>query len=215
VQITDTVVPVENRRPELRSGIRIAFDSNGDLHNDPQRTAGNPDGNREIFVVRLSSNGQLVFTQVTDTLAPVDNVLGCTARGGRQIFFSSNGDLNTNAEVTYGNGDGSVEVFRYVGSARKETFTQMTNASSGESVNASCTPNGVWLAFESTADLENDGATNRRVFQMNTRKMSLLRPLRRQRAPAHDRSHDRVGLQCQPDRRQSAGRTRYLPVRSA
>lgn len=175
IQLTDTQAPVENLRPELRAGIRVVFDSTGDLDNDPSTTLSNADGNREIFVLKLGSRDRLVFTQVTDTAAPVENVVGCAARGGRHIFFSSNADLDNDAKTNAANGDGNREIFRFIGTARGRTFTQVTDSSGGENANPSCTPNGVWLAFESTADLENDGATNRRIYLANLKKKSLLR----------------------------------------
>jgi Tol biopolymer transport system component len=174
-QLTDTQAPVENRRPEMRAGVRIIFDSTGDIDTDESTSLTNADGNREIFVARLRTRGRLTITQVTDTQAPVENLIGCGARVGRHVFFTSNGDLDNDPKTSATNADGNREIFRFVGTLRAKTFTQMTNSTNGANTNPACTPNGVWLVFESTADLEADGATNRRIFQINTRKQSLLR----------------------------------------
>jgi cysteine-rich repeat protein len=175
-QMTHTVAPVENRRPELRTGIRINFDSNGNLDNDPKTTISNADLNRELFSIRVSTKGGvIIISQLTDTQPPVENILGCTARGGRQVFYSSSADNDNDPATSITNTDGNREIFRFVGTSRKQTFTQLTNTIGGANTNPACTSNGVWIAFESTSDIDNDGAVNRRVYNMNIKKKTMLR----------------------------------------
>src|SRR5678815_3886213 len=97
-QITNTVAPVENRRPSTQTGKEVLFDSTFDF------TGGNPDGNREIFLAELRGSS-FTFTQLTNSVSPVDNRAGQLARHGPINSFSSNGDYAGQ------NADGHSEIF--------------------------------------------------------------------------------------------------------
>jgi len=156
----DSCTAVENRRPATIDGRRIVFESTGDLHNDPRRPGvNNPDHNREIFIAKVQKTGSTLVTQVTSSLSPVENSGPTGDSRAKLVAFSSNGDYaGTNA-------DGSREIF--VWSASRSTTEQLTTASAGESINPVMSTTGRWLVFESTSDLEQNGASNRRVFQFD------------------------------------------------
>ncbi len=180
-QITDTVAPVQNHRPDISGARLITFESNGNLNNNPKCAFNNNDngdrtGNREIFQALPRRTG-VVFTQLTNTQAPVENIHGAS-RIGRAVF-TSDGDLNTDPTVTSRNTDGNREVFRWTRQHGQAVITQLTDsvagANDGENVNPSLSPLGRYVVFESTADLEADGSTNRRVFQFDQWTGKLLK----------------------------------------
>jgi cysteine-rich repeat protein len=148
-QVTNTVAPVENRRPSTTTGRQILFDSNADL------AGGNADGNREIFLAEARGN-TFTMTQLTTSVLPVENRAGQLARRGRINSFSSNGNYVAQ------NADGNREVFI----VERGVFEQLTHSTAGENVNPHGNPKGRFVTFESTADLENGGnaISNRRVF---------------------------------------------------
>jgi nitrous oxidase accessory protein NosD len=157
----DTCETVENQRPSTIDGKRIVFDSTADLHNDVKRPGiNNPDHNREIFLAKLKKNGPPLITQITDTVAPVENRSASGDFRAKRVSFTSNGNLDS---VDPRNADGSREIF--VWSRNEDSIAQITDASSGESINPVLSMSGRWMVFESTADLQGNGATNRRVFQ--------------------------------------------------
>jgi hypothetical protein len=182
-QLTHTAPPYDSRRPATAgSGRHVIFDSTGDLDNDPGSSASNADGNREVFRARSTAAGP-VFTQLTNTQPPVENRAG----GGlgkrfKIAVFSSNGDL-----VANGNADGNREVFVWFDGQ----ITQVTNSVASVceadcmgdadclvecgSVNPVIDRFGRFVAFESTADLDNDGAENRRVYLFSREEGTLLR----------------------------------------
>lgn len=167
IQVTDTIAPVENRRPGTIDGRRLIFDSNGDLHNDTKAPpASNADGSRELFLVRVRGGGGLEVRQLTDTMPPVDNRAGTFDGNSALIAFSSNGDL------TAQNADGNREIFTW--ERRTGAFEQITHSPSGENVNPVVNLSKRFIVFESTADLTLSGATNRRVFQFDRAKGELL-----------------------------------------
>jgi Tol biopolymer transport system component len=180
-QITVTSAPADNRRPAITKGRRIVFDSTADLHDDP-RIVGrdNADGNREIFLAKVKP-AQIVTTQATDSPLGVENLAGEIDKG-RIIAFSSDGNYAAT------NADGNREIF--VWSRKDDQITQITHSVAfgpcvigpntcagdpgvgcvddtdcGHSGEPDINPLGRRVVFESTADLLNDGATNRRVFQ--------------------------------------------------
>jgi len=154
-QITDTAAPVDNHRPFTIDGKWILFDSNGDFV-----PGSNADGNRELYQARLRASG-VSFTQITDTVYPVDNRSGSMDGHSVVITFSSNGDL-----IPGGNPDGNREIFVWL--RRAKTFEQLTNSGPyGENINPSINLGQRFVVFESTADLTNSGATNRRIFQFD------------------------------------------------
>ncbi len=161
VQITHTVGPVENRRPATVAGSRVVFDSDGDL------TGENPDGNRELFLAHVKSKG-VELQQITHTTAPVENRSGSMDSNGGLVVFSSDGDLVGN------NPEGNREIF--VWHRRFNTFDQLTVSASGDNANPVINQGKRFVVFESTADLTNSGATNRRIFQLDrlTGKLTLL-----------------------------------------
>jgi hypothetical protein len=164
IQATNTLAPVENRRPATTSGRRFVFDSNGDLHNNAKISGiGNLDGNREIFVAKLRRGG-VEITQITDTQAPVVNTSGSTDSRAKLIAFSSTGDF------TGQNTDGNEEIFTWFRGA----FEQITNTSAGENQSPAVSTNGRWLVFQTTADLLNNGSTNPRIFQFDRERGVLL-----------------------------------------
>lgn len=158
-QITNTTAPVENRRPSTQTGRQVLFDSTADL------TGGNPDGNREVFLAEARGGGWVV-TQITNSLAPVENHAGQVAKRGRVLVFSSNGNY------TGQNADGSREIFAF----ERGVFEQLTDAAVGECANPHVNTKGRFVAFESTADLESGGTTevNRRVFIYDRQRDQLL-----------------------------------------
>jgi cysteine-rich repeat protein len=173
----------DNRRPAVgSSGRHIVFDSTGDLNNDPEGSFSNPDGNREIFLARLTSKG-IRIRQLTDSQPPVDNRVGGGLGQIRKVaVFSSNGDL-----VPGENTDGNREVFLWNnGQIRQLTRSAAGLCESGCGGDPDCLLScgnvnpvvdrfGRRVAFESTADLDNDGATNRRVYLYENKTGSLLR----------------------------------------
>ena len=167
IQVTNTVAPVENRRPNTIDGRRIIFDSNGDLQNDPKAPpANNADGNRELFLLRVRGGGVLDLRQLTNTVAPADNRAGSMDSNSGLIAFSSTGDL------TGQNADGNREIFTWA--RRTGAFEQVTHSPSGESINPVVNLSQRFIVFESTADLTLSGATNRRIFQFDRAKGELL-----------------------------------------
>jgi cysteine-rich repeat protein len=164
----DTCQQVTNSRPSTIDGKRIAFESTGDLHNDPKFPGvNNPDHNREIFVAKLRSNGRALITQVTDTLAPVENLAPTSDTRANLVAFSSNGNLDGQH-----NADGNREIFLW--SRKAKSFDQLTVTAAGESTNPVISTSGRWFVFESTADLNSNGASNRRVFQYDRELGELL-----------------------------------------
>jgi Tol biopolymer transport system component len=189
-QITESSAPAENQNPSITKGKRIVFDSTGNLHDDPKipgRT--NADGNREIFVAKVKPS-QIITTQATDSPVGVENLAGEIDKG-RIVVFSSNGNYQgTNA-------DGNREIF--IWSRKDNAITQITNSVAfgpcvigpntcvgdsnvtcvddtdcGHSGGPDINPLGRRIVFESTADLLNDGSRNRRVFQYDRLKGTLL-----------------------------------------
>jgi Tol biopolymer transport system component len=153
-QITDTTAPVDNHRPFTIDGKWILFDSNADF------VGSNADHNRELYMARLRSSG-VSFTQITDTAYPVENLSGSMDGHSVVIAFSSNGDL-----IPGGNPDGNSEIFVWL--RRAKTFEQLTNsAPPGENAHPSINLGQRFVVFESTADLTNSGAGNRRIFQFD------------------------------------------------
>ncbi len=161
VQVTHTAAPVENHRPATIKGTRVLFDSNGDY------AGHNPDGNRELFMAQVRNVG-ITIRQITDTQPPVENRSGSMDSHSSLIGFSSNGDF------VGGNADGNREVFTWY--RRTNTYAQITHSSSGDNANPVVNQGQRFLVFESTADLTNSGATNRRVFQFDrgTNRLTLL-----------------------------------------
>ncbi len=160
-QLTHTLPPVENHRPASVDGRRILFDSTGDF------TGHNADGNRELFLARIRSKAT-EFTQITDTVDPVENRSGSLDAHGVVIAFSSNGDFVGQ------NADGNREIFTWF--RKTGIFTQITNSPSGDNANPIVTFSQRYIVFESTADLTSSGANNRRifVFDRTTGKLLLL-----------------------------------------
>ena len=157
-QVTNSAPPTENRRPSTQTGKEVLFDST-------ENYAGqNADGNREIFLGE-QRGATWTFTQLTNSVAPVDNRAGQLARHGRVNSFSSNGDYAGQ------NADGNREVFV----VERGVFTQLTHSTVGENVNPHGSPKGRFVTFESTANLESGGGTvvNRRVF-LYDRSLNIL-----------------------------------------
>jgi cysteine-rich repeat protein len=166
VQITNTLPPVENRRPIAPGGSRILFDSTGDLHNDPLVTGiHNTDGNRELFMARVHA-GAIEIRQITDSLAPAETLAGTLDGHSTMAAFSSTADL------TGQNADGNREIFTWA--RRSNTLEQVTHSVGGDNANPMINLTQRFVVFESTADLTNSGATNRRIFQFDRVKGQLF-----------------------------------------
>jgi len=161
-QITDTQPSQDVRRPSTHSGKQILFDSTADLHNDPRIPGrNNADGNREVFITYYKRGGWHTTIQLTDTVAPYENLAGQVAKRGRVMVFSSDADL------TGQNPDHNREIFFI----DKDVLEQLTFSTAGENVNPVVNVRGRFVVFESTADLEDGGnnETNRRIFQFDRR----------------------------------------------
>jgi hypothetical protein len=156
---------VENLRPVGRRSRKILFDSNGDLDNNPKTAFDNQDGNREIFLAKRGRK-KIVITQLTNSSGFVENRAGGLGFHDAVAVFSSNGNY------TLQNNDGNFEIFTVF----KGAFTQITVSNSGENVVPVMNGRGRFIAFESTADLTGNGASNRRVFFYD-RFNNLLTPL--------------------------------------
>jgi len=165
-QVTHTGGGIANHRPGTVDGKRVVFDSNGDLE-----TGKNPDGNRELFLARIRASG-IEIIQITDTASGVENRSGSLDGHSVVAAFSSNGDF------TNQNADGNREIFTW--NRKTQVFEQVTQSTSGESANPVINQTKRFLVFESTADLTQSGATNRRVFQFDRTK-GLLTLLSRSR----------------------------------
>ncbi len=158
-QITVSTV-VENRRPSTQTGRQVMFDSDGDLVSGQ-----NADGNREIFLAEFK-RGSWRITQMTNTVAPVENTAGGLGRRGKALSFSSNGDF------TGQNADGNIEVFVI----EKGVFEQITTTTVGENIAPDINPRGRFVTFESTSNVEatGDTLTNRRVILFDRKKGTTI-----------------------------------------
>ncbi|MEO8601580.1 MAG: right-handed parallel beta-helix repeat-containing protein [bacterium] len=166
VQLTNTLPPVENRHPTAPGGARVLFDSTGDLHNDPLAPGiNNADGNRELFMARIRSSG-IEFHQITDTVIPAESVAGTLDGKSAVAAFSSTADLIGQ------NADGNQEIFTW--SRRSNAFEQVTHSAAGESAHPTINLTQRYVVFESTADLTNSGANNRRIFQFDRLRGQLF-----------------------------------------
>ncbi len=157
-QITNTTAPVQNLRPTTQTGRQALFDSTADL------TGGNADGNREVFLAEARGLSW-VFTQITSSVAPVENRAGQVAKRGKILTLSSTGNYAAQ------NADGNSEVFAW----ERGVFEQLSNALVGESVVPHANPKGRFVTFESTANLESGGnaVLNRRVFYYDRTRDTL------------------------------------------
>jgi hypothetical protein len=180
-QLTQTSPPADNRHPVSgKSGKKLAFESTADLDNDPSTAYNNQDGNWEVFYARQTPKGY-IYTQVSNTVGAVVNRIGSVSKQGKLIVFTSDGDL------TGGNADGNREVFEWF----KGALTQITHSLPSDcltecmpqpdcqldcgNVNAIADRFGRFVVFESTEDLNGDGAVNRRAFMFNRGAQTLLR----------------------------------------
>lgn len=194
-QLTQTTAPDDSRHPiSGKSGKKLAFESTADLDNDASTAYNNTDHNWEVFYARQTPKGY-IYTQITNTQAPTINRAGSVSKQGKLIVFTSNGDL------TGGNADGNREVFTWF----KGALTQITNSQPSEclteclpqpgcqlecgNVNAIADRFGRFVVFESTEDINGDGADNRRVFMFRQSTQTLLRL---SRSRFGDNAHPRI-----------------------
>lgn len=159
LQITNTLPPIENRRPATMDGRRLIFDSDGDL------VGQNADLNRELYLAHIRSTG-IEIKQITNTPAGAETRSGSLDSNSGLIAFSSTGDI-----VAGQNPDGNREIFTW--KRRLGTFEQVTHSAGGENANPVVNQSQRFVVFESTADLTNSGATNRRIFQFDRIKGTL------------------------------------------
>jgi hypothetical protein len=105
----------DTQRPApANNGRRVVVESTGNP------TGNNADGNSEIFVYDIRRN---TWTQITNTVSPVENFRPAT-RTGKHLIFDSNGELHNDPTVApRNNADGNREIFlaRFKGST---TFIQ-------------------------------------------------------------------------------------------
>ena len=140
-------------------GTRIVFHSNANL------TGGNADGNEEIFLFDAATNR---LSQIT------------TASAGGSGFPSINGDgtriaFHSSANLTGGNADGNEEIFLF--DVNSSTFTQITNAATGNSFIPSINGDGTRIAFHSSANLTGGNADGRSeifLFDAVTNRLSQV-----------------------------------------
>jgi len=167
IQLTDTAPGVENHRPITIDSKRYIFDSTGDLQNDPYAPpANNADGNRELFLARVRGGGAIEIRQITNTVAPADSRSGSTDGDSAIVAFSSTADLVGQ------NADGNREIFTW--RRRTNAFEQITHSPIGENANPVINLSQRFVVFESTADLTLSGASNRRIFQFDRVRGTLL-----------------------------------------
>ncbi len=134
VALTDTTGTAFSDRPSLAGDV-IAFGSSADLVGE------NADGNLEIFVVDLA-DGAAVRQVTHSSGAGTYNFFADT--DGRKVVFESNADL-----VPGRNADATEEIFLF--DLATSELTQLTDASSGDSLNTSV--DGDLVSFVSSADL--------------------------------------------------------------
>jgi len=151
-QITNTPPGSNNAQPAISAdGTRIAFVSNRDLV-----PGGTTDLGSGIFLfdaTTVNADGTLgAFSQITYTtdVAGFNGQPSINADGGR-IAFVSNRDL-----VPGGNADLSLEIFLF--DAAASSFTQITSATDGFSLDPSITASGARIAFDSGDNLTGQNA---------------------------------------------------------
>jgi Tol biopolymer transport system component len=152
-QLTDTPTGF-NENPSINAdGMFIAFDSTSNIN------GGNPDGNKEIYLVNTRTEN---FTQITDTGGGATNSSPSIDAGATRIAFHSN------ANIGGGNPDGSTEIYFFDIAAG--TFTQVTDTMAGTfSLAPSINANGTRIAFESDGNINGlnpDG--NREIWLFDT-----------------------------------------------
>ena len=172
LQITDTVAPVQNHNPEMAYHREIIFDSNGDIGQENRSNLDNADLSRELFRAKIGRRRSSLL-QLTE-LVGADVTNECATFAGAWAYFSSQGDLHTDSGPAVSNADGNTELFRWRRAGVAEgLIQQVTDTTTGESIGADCLPRGSLITFESTANLDATGATNRRVWLVNSRTGEL------------------------------------------
>ena len=154
-QITDTSGSsiINSDASMSGDGTKIVFASNADL------TGANADGNREIFLVDLSTS-PFTFTQITNTTGSVPLIQQPTiTSNGTRIMFRSNKDL-----VPGSNADGNHEIFLF--DTTTSAFTQVTNSTGFIFTQAVISGNGTRAVFSSPLDLvpESNADGNHEIF---------------------------------------------------
>ncbi len=137
--------------------------SKGDLvPGDP----GNPDGRNEVYDVDLATH---LFRQLT--ASPEESLARGDDPRGRFLVIQSRGDLTPGAP---GNADGSWELFLL---DRDDLSLSQITSSAGDSRYAGLSPDGAFIAVESTGDLVPTGPGNAdgslEVFLYDTRTGTL------------------------------------------
>lgn len=125
---------------------------------DQTQYIGNPDGNREIFLVELKTGA---ISEITDTTGGGNtaNREPCISDGGKVVVFDSNRDF-AGANCTLGDGvtpcsnaDGNSEIM--VWDRASGAFTQVTATTAGlgtANIRARISNDGRYLVFQSTRD---------------------------------------------------------------
>ena len=141
-QVTNSAGGLTQSSSISADGTRIAFSSNANL------TGGNADFSNEIFLYDAATSN---LTQVTNGPSVFAESLdpSINADGTRVAVDSS-------ANLTGGNADGSVEIFLYV--AATAAFTQITNSTAGQSRSPAISADGARIAFSSTVNLTGGNA---------------------------------------------------------
>ncbi len=146
-QLTDAFAADSSAPAISADGEWIAFESEADLAGQ------NPEGNREIFLVRFDGTDLRQLTQS----ASGDSRRPSVSADGARIAFDSDADL------AGGNPDASREIF--VVGRDGSGLRQLTSAPAGTSQAPSLRPDGQELAFQSDADLAGRNAdANTEIF---------------------------------------------------
>jgi len=155
---------IGNFAPSINAeGTRIAFHSNRDL------TGSNADGNDEIFLVDTTAGTLTQITNSTGGEPLLENYSASINADGTHIAFVSGRDL------TGSNPDSTLEIFLF--NTVTNAFTQVTNATAGDSISPSINSDGTRIAFVSRSDLTGGNSDNfDEIFLANCEEPAELLP---------------------------------------
>jgi len=155
---------IGNFAPSINAeGTRIAFHSNRDL------TGSNADGNDEIFLVDTTAGTLTQITNSTGGEPLLENYSASINADGTHIAFVSGRDL------TGSNPDSTLEIFLF--NTVTNAFSQVTNATAGDSISPSINSDGTRIAFVSRSDLTGGNSDNfDEIFLANCEEPAELLP---------------------------------------
>lgn len=156
VQVTNSPNNISQQPSISADGDLIAFESDADL------TGGNGDGNREIFVYRVSTAS---FTQITQSTGAGQsaNFDAVISPDGTRVTFRSTRDLIGD------NADGNVDLFSY--ELATGTLRQITRTSGIDVTRPTVNADGSKIAFAATQDFTGgnaDGNPEIFLYDLNT-----------------------------------------------